>query len=191
MVRCGDCGFLVVRSATDERELVSPGAEQRQTGIAPEVDEGPEVVSAASMAHLRKFERPLFETKPWCSLGANPIDQEYEAEKPERSPQWSTEAIEAAKVTMGKSRECTKFTPWIPALSPKEHMEMLATQQMFEAQAARLDVQAAREREWRKEDMKLAADTLRAARGNTLGVWVGVVAALLMSLASFLWTVCR
>ena len=66
---------------------------------------------------------------------------------------------------------------------------MLATKEMLDSQATRLDAQAEREREWRKEDMKLASNSLRAARGNTIGVWIGVGVALVMSICSFIWTV--
>jgi hypothetical protein len=98
---------------------------------------------------------------------------------------------DAAKAFMQRERDCKKLTPWIPGLTPKEHIDMLATREMLDAQAARLDAQAAREREWRKEDMKIASDSLKAARGNTTAQWLILAVALFAGVGSLglsIWT---
>jgi hypothetical protein len=64
---------------------------------------------------------------------------------------------------------------------------MLATQQMLDAQATRAEAQAEREREWRREDMKIASDNLRTARGGNLAKWGALVVAV-VSLGLSAWT---
>jgi hypothetical protein len=64
---------------------------------------------------------------------------------------------------------------------------MLATQQVLDAQAARAEAQAEREREWRREDMKIANDNLKTARGGNLAKWGALIVAA-VSLGLSAWT---
>jgi hypothetical protein len=67
---------------------------------------------------------------------------------------------------------------------------MVLSQALLDAQNSRATAQADRERQWRKEDMELAAKTLKAARGNTTAQWVIVIMSCLLgacSLALSLW----
>ena len=110
MVKCADCGFPVVKKR-DDTTLVSPGIEQRETGQAPTV------LEATSSPLI--MDLPILETKPRCSYGALPIDEEYEKGKPAGSPQWSLEGIKTAKAVMQRERTCQKFTKWIQGAHPE------------------------------------------------------------------------
>jgi hypothetical protein len=87
-------------------------------------------------------------------MGSYRLDEEYKVKYPHRSGQWSIQAVQAGLAVIQMDRDCPKFIQWTPALTPKEHVDMLATREMLDAQAARLDAQAVREREWRKEDVE-------------------------------------
>jgi len=125
---------------------------------------------------------------PVCGIGVYDLGEEWQGNKL-NAEQKLGDMANRAKEVMQKDRDCKKFTPRVWGLTPKEHIDMLATQEMLNAQAARAEAQAERERQWRKEDMILAAANLKAAQGNTVGVWVGIVAAFLVSIASFVWTI--
>ena len=72
---------------------------------------------------------------------------------------------------------------------------MIATQSMLAEQAARYDAQAAREREWRRQDVEMANRNLEAAaRGNATARWCAVAVALfaaIVSLGLSFWTAGR
>jgi hypothetical protein len=95
----------------------------------------------------------------------------------------------AAKIVMETERLCGDFRPWVPGLTPKEHIDMVFTETLLAAQNARAEAQAERERQWRKEDSELAVKNWKAARGNTVGVWCGVLFAIVMGIVTFVWTV--
>lgn len=168
MVKCADCGYLGVRHV-DRQILVSPSEKQRQTGQPETVDLG------SGMAHC--ITEDLFV----CAMGTRSLYAECEKARNESG------RLSLAKVL--ETHGCEKSVERIPALTPKEHIDMLATREMLDSQNARVESQAEREREWRREDVRIAADTLRAARGNTLGVWVGVIAAIAVSGFSLWWTI--
>ena len=160
MVICADCGYLGVRHP-GTHELVGPDEYQRQTGLPTRSA----IPSVGSMGENVSDGETVLGIIPTCAVGAWSLERYY------RGGNDNAARCCAAKEVIQRERDCSKFTPWIPGLTPKEHIDMLATREMLDAQANRLDAQAAREREWRKEDMKLASDNLKTARGNTTAQW--------------------
>lgn len=116
MIKCADCGFLGVRHLITQ-ELVSPAEEQRQNGTPPESDNG----------------RPNLDTEPVCAVGATVLWDDSEGDY-------------GPAHLIQKERDCSRFSRWIPALSPKEHLDM----DMLEQQ-----------RQWQQEQARLAEDRHR------------------------------
>lgn len=106
MVKCVECGFLAVRHL-ETQVLVGPGDNQRKTGAPPE---GMEL-------------RANLDITPVCAIGACELQEDVVGPI----------AAYAAKA-MQKERECSLFTPWIPVLSPKEHLDMTVLERQKEWQ---------------------------------------------------------
>lgn len=166
MVKCADCGYLGVRHI-ENQTLVSPGEEQRRTGSPPTIEQGGTIGGRTL---------PVLDTRPVCAVRAFPLDEELLASV-------------SAKDVMQKDRPCGRSTPWIPGLTPKEHIDMIATQAMLDANLKAQKEQAQRERDWRKEDMKIASDNLKAARGNTTVQWCATMLALIVAICSGGWSI--
>ena len=125
--KCAECGFLVVRDKTTN-ELVSPAVEYRDIVRLTQAGNDPSTLT--------------FDPTPICSAGACNL--------------WPFGKITTLGGIIGvltQNRDCLKFTVWLPALSPKEHLDML------NIQAERLwhERQAERDRQWRKEDRRHTA----------------------------------
>jgi hypothetical protein len=112
MVKCADCGFLAVRHL-DTQTLVAPVEAQRRGGKPPP--------SSGAWANL--------DTTPICAVGA--VDLGSALGGPGKA-HWQ-------KLVLAE-RTCEWFTQWIPACSPKEHLEMnlLKEQREWQAQQASL-----------------------------------------------------
>jgi hypothetical protein len=152
MVKCADCGYLGMRHCKSQA-LVCPSAKHRSSGEPP-VDE------SIRIAPINRAFAVILDFMPVCAIGVSDLHDEF-ASRQGHVTDWSQEfnsSVSAAKKVMQKDRpECQeRFTPWIPGLTPKEHIDMLATREMLNAQATRAEAQAAREREWRKEDVMQA-----------------------------------
>ncbi|MHB8956039.1 MAG: hypothetical protein ACYC4U_23920 [Pirellulaceae bacterium] len=90
---------------------------------------------------------------PMCALGVYDLGKElHDQVGSVKIKDWAPKARDV----MQKDRECASFVQWKSGLTPKEHIDMLATQEMVDAQAARMEAQAVREREWRNEDLERA-----------------------------------
>ena len=135
MVKCAECGYLGVRRCNDQA-LVSPGPDQRRTGEAPK---DPSVKIDAP---------PILETMPLCAIGVCPLDEEF-ADGQLITPSSARGPMKGANVAQKVMRDdrpkCEsekKFTPWIPGLSPKEHIDMnlLEIQASKQAIATRLTI---------------------------------------------------
>lgn len=146
MVRCAGCGYLGVRCFTTQ-QLVSPSEDQRRTGKPTE-----SYIRQSMHVHNDILSDGLaVDMTPMCALGVWDLGQElHDQVGGVRFLDWAPKA----KDVMQKDRECSSFVKWKSGLTPKEHMDMLATQEMLDAQAARLDMQAERERAWRNEDLE-------------------------------------
>jgi hypothetical protein len=145
MARCVECGFLGVIHA-ETRRLVPPSEHQRETG---ENALKPSAVGSGE---------PITEQIPTCALGAMTLSNEIEPiTGAGNSFQFRRAVARQAVAIMHKERTCPKFRERIPGLFPKEHVEMLLTQDMLNAQASAAKAQAERERRWRQEDLSRAA----------------------------------
>ena len=156
MVKCVDCGYLGVREIDNQR-LVNPGAEQRKSGQPPGNFNGVAITLV----------------EPICTVAA--FDLEAEVSGPGPAP--------AAKV-MDKDRECEQFTEWVPALTPKEHLDMnlLERQRDWQRQCEKEDREwrekcSREDKKWREEQARLAQEqhreTLEQGRlANRRQLWV-------------------
>ncbi|MCD4726969.1 MAG: hypothetical protein K8R46_04875 [Pirellulales bacterium] len=122
MNQCAKCGFLVVRNKATG-ELVSPTDEYRDFARIMGTSHNPDALS--------------FNPTPICSVGARVLWS---------FPQDATLGDAVGILTQG--HDCQKFVDWIPALSPKEHIDILNTQ----ADHLWQERQSERDRKWRKED---------------------------------------
>jgi hypothetical protein len=88
-------------------------------------------------------------------------------------------------------RSCASFFVWRPALTPKEHYDMILSKEILEAQQKRDDAdrewrktEADRQREWQAQESRLAAErheqslavALKSSSGN---VWATLLAGVL------------
>jgi hypothetical protein len=157
MVKCAACGYLGVRDM-DNKMLVNPSAEQRRNGQPPSNSKG----GAATQA------------EPICALGI--CDLESELTGPGSAP---------AATVMSKDRICSPSTKNIPALTPKEHIDMnvLERQQAFQQEWREKDqqwreTQAKDQRQWQKDQEKLQNERHRTdVRYRTIHFAIILVAA--------------
>jgi hypothetical protein len=117
MPRCGDCGFLALRDA-QTRELVETEAGMRKSWHLPVL---PDMV-------------PKYENAPLCFAMA--ADLKAESEGP-----GGTFPIDGILLI---ERNCGKFTPWVQGFTPREHREMIESQESKE-----------RDRQWQAEQKAL------------------------------------
>ena len=139
MVQCADCGYLAVRNK-ETMELIGAGKEQRDVQVL--------------MFSEGKNLPPPVHAIPICSAGVCDL--------------WTYAPGTPASCLAGvilRERDCKAFVDWIPALSPKEHCDMI------NAQADRLwqERQTERDRQWRKEDNR------HMAWWGVAGIVLGVV----------------
>jgi len=139
-VRCADCGYLGVRRCND-RALVSPDTEQRRTGEAPAP---PDLETQSLMIDI-----PILETKPLCAMGAILLDEEFDDELGRSPPDALRQVSErnVAVLVTQKERQCGQFVKWMPALSPKEHLDMNVLERQREWQAK----ESRRQRKWQRK----------------------------------------
>jgi hypothetical protein len=104
MVKCAKCGFLGVR-CLDTGNIV--GEELRERGVWPTNSEG----------------RRAFQDTPVCAVGACNFAEETPGTD-----------YESTAGVLQKDRECDQFTRLLPALTPKEHIDMNVLQQQKEWQ---------------------------------------------------------
>ncbi len=154
MVKCADCGYLAVRNK-ETHALVSPAREQRETGEAPPA---PGAV-----------ERPIG-TIPICAIGVCDLRRKVEEARRGMVGKPVIRDGEAPKAVIQKDHDCQRSTKWIPALSPKEHidMDLLEKQQVWD------DERDKRQQAWQEE---------RDARNLRVNRWL-VLAAVISALAA-------
>jgi hypothetical protein len=104
MVKCADCGYLGAREV-NSHQLVNPRAEQRQTG-------------APSRGNRNGLSVALTRTDPICAIAAFDLQAEM------GNPGAGAFAEAAVAEVITKDRKCNRFTDNMPALTPKEHIEM-------------------------------------------------------------------
>lgn len=124
MVKCKDCGYLGVVHSQNQH-LVSPTEDQRETGRAP-VDA---TIPAPPLV-------PIVGMEPVCAVRAlslhNSFQELLESKRKSTGPlihchQEFGLVAEVARIVMDADRPCDerkKFTPWVPGLLPKEHIDM-------------------------------------------------------------------
>jgi hypothetical protein len=156
MVKCAECGYLGVRHIGTQ-ELVSPSADQRATGEPPG---GPERIGPAG----------VLDVVPVCAVGAWDLPKEFTAHnRPanENTIVRHRASAAAAKTVMQEDRRCPQVTPWLPGLTPKEHIDknLLEHQQAWQDERSKEDA--------RREDRR---DT-KNFRLNCVLVIVAVVSA--------------
>jgi hypothetical protein len=136
MAKCAECGYLAVRHL-ETQTLVGPGNHQRKTGQPPEGN-GP---------------RANLDITPVCAVGVPSLRADVgESGVPHAA---------AAALAMNNDRECSKFTPLIPVLTPKEHLDMAVLEWQRKCEGE--------DRQWRREEAKELRDfqdrTHRKQRG--------------------------
>lgn len=183
MVKCAECGYLGVRCFATQ-QLVSPSEDQRRTGRPTE-----SYVKQPMYVHNELHpDGVAVDMAPMCALGVHDLGKElHDQIDGVRFWDWAPKA----KNVIQKDRKCEKFVQWKSGLTPKEHIDMLATQEMLDAQAARMEAQAEREREWRNEDLERARqqrneDSALLKANMKINVWIPVISVVIGALIAAL-----
>jgi len=119
---------------------------------------------------------------PMCTMLAYDLKKE----------QGGSVAFQTSKEIVGKERECGKFTPWIPALGPKEHAQMVFEKEIREMQAAQVERSAAiareaAERSLREQREWQRTESDRLSRRNFVqNIWMSIITAIVGGVALYL-----
>jgi len=140
MVKCADCGYLGVRHI-ESQCLLAPSEEHRKTGEPTSREPDPKDVEYAQ-THISKLApgATIVDILPVCALGLANCRKECGAVGAQRISPIS------AKKFMQDKRECGRFRPWIPGLTPKEHMDMKALEEQQSWQREQAAKEAAHHR---------------------------------------------
>jgi len=166
MVKCADCGFLALRDF-ESRELREAEREIRETGSQGDRSTGVD-------AHgIPRFE-PIYEAVALCIQGirnfsSTPIQGATFARR-----------IDPFAHAIQEDFECERFFDWREGLSPKEHLEIQARDQVLDRQTAiqsmawqREDARDKTAEEWHRAEL----ETLRNQHRWQLIVFGGLIGA--------------
>jgi hypothetical protein len=124
MVKCAECGYLGFRHI-ESQQLVTPSDEHCSTGEGPLKPDSRNTVTA------------VVHEAPVCAVGL--LVDNFDPSKPGPHGHHREAAPAAVRTIMHRERGCSQFTPRLPGLSPKEHIDMnfLERQQRFQAREGR------------------------------------------------------
>jgi hypothetical protein len=134
MPRCADCGFLSLR---DQKTLqfMEVAEEGRAKWDFPSTG-----VGIGTTQEFVRHRVPIYYEVPFCAVGAMAIDQEAGGRLPDQTLPVIT-----------KERDCSSFFKWRRNYSPKEHQEMMTTQELREFQRQ----ESEKNRQWQEEQGRL------------------------------------
>lgn len=160
MVKCKDCGYLVVRNRLT-RGLDEAEQSYRDTGEVREVPRTRPFNPGVQPSAFESYEK-LQERWPICFENAFPLRPLAYAKGKARGPdhtdlnytvEWFI-TPEDIRETISEDRICPRYTQWHQGSSPKEHQEMTDRRRLIEFQTKRED-------DWQKFQAQMAADDKR------------------------------